>query len=366
MSISFTNSKNILGHSFFSHFNTADAFELASHAEFISKNKLDILFTEGEKADAVYLLLEGVVSISKRDSSGHSSVIAHIYAGDYFGEFALLDGGLRSATIQAVTPIQVAKIDRNHLMKQIKKDNISGELMKRVIGKIRDTNEKHADEQNRQQRLQIVNAITGNILENFRNPLTALYMFTEMVKKKSPELARYCEIAQAQVDRISGMADEILDYTTNTTVIQKNECDLAKLFERFEQLNQYFLSTRNIELRLNPISIVIQADDDKLLRAMQYITTYSVRSFSPIGGIIVISATQKNEQLIIQIKDNGSGFTSNKIKFLFTPGSQNEDPPFDGLDMAITKCIIEAHGGTINVESEPRVGTTYTIQIPKQ
>ncbi len=102
-----------------------------------------IIFKEGDKADSVYLLLNGMVEISKK--SGDKKIILAILKKDsVFGEMALIDKKPRSATVTAMVPISCLKANEmafNAAMSQ--SDVLIKELMSGLVTLIREKNESH-------------------------------------------------------------------------------------------------------------------------------------------------------------------------------------------------------------------------------
>lgn len=76
----------------------------------------ETLFSFGEPGDSLYLVAEGTVELSVRDTAGTKIVLAECRRGDFFGELSLLDGGARTATAQAVTQCELLELDRYDLI----------------------------------------------------------------------------------------------------------------------------------------------------------------------------------------------------------------------------------------------------------
>ena len=81
------------------------------------------------------------------------------------------------------------------------------------------------------------------------------------------------------------------------------------------------------------------------------------------NGAITLSAQRKKDMLIILCKDNGCGIPADKINTIFTPFVTSKEDG-TGLGLSLSKRIIEAHNGTISVDSAPTKGTTFTIKLP--
>lgn len=71
-----------------------------------------VIFKEGDVGDGFYIILSGQVRISKMDSKGNEHLLSSLSAGDFFGEMALFDDEIRSATAESLEPVQVLWISR--------------------------------------------------------------------------------------------------------------------------------------------------------------------------------------------------------------------------------------------------------------
>jgi CRP/FNR family transcriptional regulator, cyclic AMP receptor protein len=110
----------------------------------------DLIFREGEKGDALYIILEGEVRISKDIHGVGEEALAFLNAGSYFGEMALLDeNSERSAHAIADDSCQLARIDRDQFMELLQKDkDLAVEILWSFVGtlsrRLRESNDKIA------------------------------------------------------------------------------------------------------------------------------------------------------------------------------------------------------------------------------
>jgi signal transduction histidine kinase len=87
------------------------------------------------------------------------------------------------------------------------------------------------------------------------------------------------------------------------------------------------------------------------------------------SGEIVLAAAAAGEQVAISVRDTGSGIAREDLPLIFErfyradPARQRSDLSSSGLGLAIAKAIVEAHGGTITVDSTADTGTTFTIRL---
>ena len=92
--------------------------------------------------------------------------------------------------------------------------------------------------------------------------------------------------------------------------------------------------------------------------------------YSPDGGKITVSAREAGSETEIAVKDEGVGMTPEQVarifdKFYRADASNTAQVPGTGLGMTIVKHIVDTHGGTVEVESEPGKGTVVTIRLPR-
>ncbi len=91
--------------------------------------------------------------------------------------------------------------------------------------------------------------------------------------------------------------------------------------------------------------------------------------YTPESGSITIAVVPKEERLIVQISDTGSGIRPEDLPHLFNRSyklkrERPKDPEGTGLGLIITKRILELHGSDIKVDSVADVGTTFTFSLP--
>ncbi len=111
----------------------------------------------------------------------------------------------------------------------------------------------------------------------------------------------------------------------------------------------------------------ISGDKGTFIEACVNLLTNSVK-YSQIGGEIQVNASQENDQLLIAVTDNGIGIAEEDLNFIFSDFYRGKNLPegerSSGVGLTITKKIVEAHGGTIDVNSEIGKGSTFTIRLP--
>ena len=106
----------------------------------------------------------------------------------------------------------------------------------------------------------------------------------------------------------------------------------------------------------------IQADADLLHRALQNLVLNSLDAM-PAGGTLTIRTQNRNGAVRVEVSDTGTGLAPEECARLFTPYYTTKQHG-TGLGLAIVQSVVSDHGGTISVESQPGLGTTFRIELP--
>ena len=159
------------------------------------------------------------------------------------------------------------------------------------------------------------------------------------------------------------------------TVLSKDVIDFSTFIENINVICEAQATQKKVHFiskTSGDISTPFMGDKTKLQQILINIISNGIK-FTPAGGCVIFTMTLKevsNNQGLFEfvIKDDGIGISPNFIKHLFEPFSQEHIGNTSlyggtGLGLAISKNFISLMGGTINVESKPGFGTTFTIQL---
>ena len=229
-------------------------------------------------------------------------------------------------------------------------------------------NARLSEENLKKERLAIIGDMASTIVHDLRNPMSTIKGYAQLIATTSPDLIKPTSIIANEIDRLSEMAQELLEFSrgsSNRCEFKEIEC--APFFnEIFEFLkgdltNKSLILDHNIEYRGK-----ININKEKIRRAILNIAKNSIESMGQGGCLcITISESTEKEEIIISLIDTGKGMPDEIRKSIFEPFVTHGKQNGTGLGMSITKKIIDLHNGTIQIESKEGHGTKVTITIPK-
>ncbi|MCJ8330692.1 MAG: cyclic nucleotide-binding domain-containing protein [Lentisphaeria bacterium] len=352
-------------HIFFDFFSEENKTYLLDNISIVEFESDGLLFDQGENITNIYLVLDGAVNISGKTNSGKYEVIATLNENEFFGEFAAIDGGERTAKAEISGHTQLAEIPNDIFMGAL--DKCSPEefikLLRHMIGRIRSFHQKFFDEIVHRKRNAIIGELTNSIVHDFQSPLSIISGTAKMIRDKHDDLdtEQQCQLIDVQVKRIQSMAGDVLDFAKGNSYLQKKTVNLGNLLEYFELLNKEYLKRLSVDLLITTKDIEIYADPDKLVRVLQNLTNNAAQSMA--SGEIRIDIDKNEKHVMIIITDNGPGIPDDIKDVLFDPYITEGKPGGTGLGTAIAKSLIEAHGGDISFSSSSE-GTTFIILLP--
>jgi signal transduction histidine kinase len=173
------------------------------------------------------------------------------------------------------------------------------------------------------------------------------------------------------IDSIVKLITDFLDVARLETSKLPHAVDLVQMNAVAEDVvMQQMIMAREknlkLALKLEPDLPPTSGDFNELHRALSNLVSNAIK-FTPTGGHITVSSQMAKNDIAITVKDSGSGIPKDDLAVLFSEfrrlrGAANSEGT--GLGLFIVKTIIEAHGGTVAVESQVGIGTTFTIILP--
>ncbi|MEW6194198.1 MAG: tetratricopeptide repeat-containing sensor histidine kinase [Bacteroidota bacterium] len=215
------------------------------------------------------------------------------------------------------------------------------------------------------------------IAHDLREPFHAIFTAIGLLRDQYDELSD--DDRKETIRTIGDSIKRDFDLLENLLMWAKNQrqeikfepraLNLKTIIQKIVDLIQTNLTNKDISLIINcPDELLVYADE-QMLNTILRNTIFNSVKFSHVGGEINISATTTGNKIDIIIKDNGLGMDRETLENMFvldkkTVSKGTAGETGSGLGMILTKEFIEAHKGTIGVESRLGQGTTITLTLP--
>ena len=226
---------------------------------------------------------------------------------------------------------------------------------------------KQAERSNlRAEKLAAAGRLVRTLAHEVRNPINNINLACEHLRSidSSEDNELYFDIIYRNSGRINELIKELLD-SSRPTEMQLKDCVLQSVIDEIVNAAKDRINLKNIELQLDyPSELInVYVDFNKMVIALLNILINAVEAIEIEKGRISIKVKKDKDNAIIEITDNGSGISEDKIPRLFEPYYTSKRNGI-GLGLASTLNIIQAHNGSIEVTSEPGKSTTFAVTLP--
>lgn len=233
--------------------------------------------------------------------------------------------------------------------------------------------------QHQNQELQLADKLKDEFLattsHELKTPLHGMIGIAEALMagsggQLSANLRYQLEIIVHSGQRLSGLIDDLLDYHKiryGTLDLNQRATDLFTATSLVLQLSTHLIGTKRLRI-INQVPIGLPAvlADPQRLEQVLYNLIGNAISYTREGKV-VISVSQLEHHLRIEIVDTGQGIPAEQLEYLFEPLSQPGSGCYrqdSGLGLSVSRQLIELMGGTLYVSSQPQAGTTFSFTLP--
>jgi len=234
------------------------------------------------------------------------------------------------------------------------------ELVAERTRDLRETQEKLF----RQERLAALGQFAGSVGHELRKPLTVISNAVYFLKLVQPDadqkVKEYLAMIEAETGNTEKIISELLDFA-RIKPIERETIPIPELMERV--LQRYpapdaVIIALDFPGQLPSVSIDVRQMEQVFGNLI--LNAYQAMDHS---GQLTISAAVDGSYVKIAVQDNGQGITSENMPKLFEPLFTTK-PSGIGLGLPVCKNLVEANGGQIKVESQPGVGSTFSVYLP--
>jgi signal transduction histidine kinase len=227
-------------------------------------------------------------------------------------------------------------------------------------------NARVAQETVNNERLSAVGRMAATIVHDIKSPMATLRLYAGILKKRSdsPDASQLADVMIHQVDRLSEMAQEIMEFSEGTSTTILSRAPLYSAFEEIIQSLETDLSDRKLTLdRSFAYDGDVLIDAGKIARVVWNLVSNAADA-TPEGGTITVRTLQAGENAVIEVSDTGMGMNDGVRLHLFDPFFTSGKKHGTGLGLSIVKRIIDDHHGRIEVDTRMGHGSTFRIFLP--
>ncbi|MFL6861969.1 MAG: sensor histidine kinase, partial [Allosphingosinicella sp.] len=222
-------------------------------------------------------------------------------------------------------------------------------------------------------------AFVSNMSYELRTPLTSIAGFAEMLSAGyagplAPMAGEYVGAILESVARLGALIDNVLDLTQSDTgglLLAEEEVDLAELCGELAEGVRGLAERKGVELavELTPEIGIVTGDRRRLSQAVGNVLRNALL-YTGAGGRVLLRAEGGRDSARIIISDNGRGIAPADQARVFdrfqrTVEGRGEEQAGIGVGLPLARQFVEAHGGTVQLQSREGEGTTVIIRLPR-
>lgn len=230
----------------------------------------------------------------------------------------------------------------------------------------------NANAENERRSKQFLKNTISDISHQLKTPLAALNIYNGLLQGETeelPELQEFATLSEKELDRIETLVQNLLKITkldAGSIVFEKTSENVADMMGEIELHFAYRAKQEEKELILSGDEhISLLCDHDWMIEAIENIVKNAF-DYTGKGNFIRIEWKQSASMVQIKIMDNGSGIHPEDLHHIFKRFYQSrfsKDKQGIGLGLPLSKMIVEAHNGTIEVDSTLGAGTTFALNF---
>ena len=217
---------------------------------------------------------------------------------------------------------------------------------------------------------ELVNIVSHEL----RTPLASVLGFTSVLLTRdfdSETRRHYLGIIDAQARRLSGLIDDFLDVRRieeGRFELDHELLDMAALLREEALLYSGQSREHRVELDLPDEPLPVRGDPDRLRQVIGNLLSNAIK-YSPGGGTVELTAARNGDSVHISVRDEGIGIPETSQSRIFTKFFRGEMATSGisgtGLGLAVSRDIVESHGGRMGFKSAEGEGTTFWVELPE-
>lgn len=247
---------------------------------------------------------------------------------------------------------------------------VGGRTGRDEIGQLSDTLNTLAVELTKREKLK--NDFISSVSHELRTPLTSIKGWSETLAdpdSRQEEVQEGLGIISRETERLAGLVEDLLDFSklsSGSMELHLEEMDLNLPVREcvMQQAVRQDVTGVRLLSSLDPDPLLIMGDPNRLRQVLINLIDNAFK-FTPNGGTVRVNAVSEGGHALLSVSDNGVGIQPEDLPHVtekFYKGVVSRSG--SGLGLAISKEIAELHGGMLEIESEPDLGTTVWLRLP--
>ncbi|MCI0489726.1 MAG: ATP-binding protein [Blastocatellia bacterium] len=217
---------------------------------------------------------------------------------------------------------------------------------------------------------------TADASHELKTPLAILRGDIEVALRRDREPEEYIRVLSSSLEeiaRLTKLTDDLLTLARSDAGEQMLELEPLELDELASEAHSYLqplASSLNVALDYEPSAspVFVEGDRKRLKQLLVNLLDNAIK-YTPAGGSVRLKLAVEDSSVIIEVSDTGRGIPVSALPHIFDRFYRQSDPMDSrvtgfGLGLAISKWIVEAHGGTIEALSEPGQGSRFSVRLP--
>ena len=206
-----------------------------------------------------------------------------------------------------------------------------------------------------------------------RTPVSVILTQTQTALNRERDAAGYkqtVEACQRAAQRMRKLIESLLAlarFDAGQEVLNRLAFDFSKTIADCAELVQPLAGERGVKISIEAEPLEIIGDSERLAQVVTNLLTNAIQ-YNQFGGEVRVKLESQDGLAVLEIADTGQGIAAENLPRVFgrffRADSSRTGAGNAGLGLAISKAIVEAHGGTIEVASEENAGTTFTVRLP--
>jgi PAS domain S-box-containing protein len=224
-------------------------------------------------------------------------------------------------------------------------------------------------------------AFLANMSHELRTPLNAVIGFADVIGTQllgpvgNTRYIEYAHDIRSSGEHLLQLINDILDLSkaeAGQLTLHEGLVDVGAVVETCRRMLGPSIDERRVAVRVSVASDAryLRGDETRLRQIVLNLLSNAVK-FTPEGGHVVLAARAEEAATVLAVTDTGIGIAPENLARVMEPFGQIESAlsrsmPGTGLGLPLTKRLVELHGGTLDLASEPGAGTTVTLRFPRE